>query len=72
METARTSETSVDIDLRTRYCIPGDFELNLSSSLNVRDRVSHRRKETGSIYRYISDNITTCLIVRDITDSLIS
>jgi hypothetical protein len=29
MEAARTSETSVDIQLRTRQCIPEDSEFDL-------------------------------------------
>jgi hypothetical protein len=31
MEAAHTSETSVDIQLRTRQYIPEDFELHISS-----------------------------------------
>jgi len=37
MEAARTSETSVDIQLRTRRYIPEDSELNIYHSQNHRE-----------------------------------
>jgi hypothetical protein len=39
MEAARTSETSVDIDLRTRQYIPEDSELHIGCRENLKSRI---------------------------------
>jgi hypothetical protein len=39
MEAARTSETSIDIDLRTRQCIPEDSELHTCRCENLKSRL---------------------------------
>jgi hypothetical protein len=47
MEAARTSETSVDIELRTRQYIPEDSKLHNGLSLNFVDRISALNQRPG-------------------------
>jgi hypothetical protein len=39
MEAARTSETSINLDLRTRQCIPEDSKLHTCCCENLKSRL---------------------------------
>jgi hypothetical protein len=58
MEAARTSETSVDIQLRTRQYIPEDSELH-----------AHRRE---NLKAHIFDITTQCLLKHQFYNNLLS
>jgi hypothetical protein len=66
MEAARTSETSVDIDLRTRQYIPEDSELHTRRSENFKSHISqvshfHTRHLENLKYQAVLCTVYACL-----------
>jgi hypothetical protein len=58
MEATRTSETSVDIDLRTRQYIPEDFELHTRRCENLKSHIIRLNVMQSQILPYM-EAITT-------------
>jgi hypothetical protein len=58
MEAARTSETSVDIQLRTRQYIPEDSELQPALSFHIWGRSGGLPPNLHLLQRYITQQIS--------------
>jgi hypothetical protein len=63
MEAARTSETSVDIQLRTRQYIPEDTELQLSNCLGYLNFLTNINRYPLKKQFYISTDLAKWRII---------